>query len=191
MGLMPPGSGFAHLTQVSHGPVRSAVGAGSEQSQDSLCEDPEAAQPPQPSAGPRVSFAASGSEVSFAQELEDEEDDDRDSVCEAQVVDKTFNRLVQYVYNKYYESRLLSDPSAPSRCDFESYFAIAKPHSLSCLRMKVYPRVSELLTQSREHVAKFARESKPPHKVIPLRCKVFPVADEPDFSSPRWLNLDL
>ena len=81
MGLMPTSSGFAHLTQVSHGPVRSAVGARSAQSQDSLCEDPEAAQPPQPSAGPRVSFAASGSEVSFAQEPgdEEEEEDDRET----------------------------------------------------------------------------------------------------------------
>ena len=44
--------------------------------------------------------------------------------------------------------------------------------------------------ESREREAKFARESKLLHKVIPLRRKVLPVADEPDFLSPCWLNLD-
>ena len=34
------------------------------------------------------------------------------------------------------------------------------------------------------------RESKPLHKVIPIHHKVFPVTDDPDFSAPRWLNLD-
>ena len=59
-----------------------------------------------------------------------------------EVVEKTFNRLVQYVYDKYDEPRPLSDPSPPPRCDFESYFAVAEPHLLSCPRMRVYPRVS-------------------------------------------------
>ena len=180
-GPMPSVSGYAHLTSVSKGSVRSALGVGSEHPRGSLCEDYEAAQAPQPSLGPKVSFAVSGADGGCAREPEDEE--------ESQVVDKTFNRLVQYVYDKYDESRPLSDRSATSCFDFESYFAIAEPHSLSHLRMRVYPRVLELLTQSWERVAKFARESKPLHKVIPLRRKVFPVANEPDFSF-RWLNLD-
>ena len=54
------------------------------------CRCPEAAQPPQLASGPRVSFAASGAEVGCAREPEDEEEDDRDSVCETKVVDKTF-----------------------------------------------------------------------------------------------------
>ena len=36
------------------------------------------------------------------------------TVIDSQVVDKTYNRLVQYVYDKYDESRPLSDPSASS-----------------------------------------------------------------------------
>ena len=56
------------------------------------------------------------------------------------------------------------------------------------LQVQVYPRVSELLAQSRERSSKFARESKLLHKVIPLRRCVFPVAGESDFSSPQWLN---
>ena len=60
---MLSGSGYAHLTKVSKCPVRSAVGAGSERPQGSLHEDSEAAQAPQPSPGPRVSFAARGADV--------------------------------------------------------------------------------------------------------------------------------
>ena len=94
---MPSGSGYAHLSHVSTGLDRSGVGAGFEQSQDCRDDDPEAAQPPHPAGGPRVSFAASGSENVFVREPEDEEEDDRDSVGEAPVVDKTFNGLVNYV----------------------------------------------------------------------------------------------
>ena len=164
--------------------VRSAVGAGSEQPQESLRGDVEAAQAPGASSKPRVSFVAPGAGVSVTQELEDEEDDDRDSVFESQVVDKTYSRLVQYVYDNYDESRPLSDPSAPPCCDFESYFAVAEPHFLTLPQMRIYSRVSELLSQSRGRSVKFARESKPLHKGILLRRRVFPVADEPDFSSP-------
>ena len=56
--------------------------------------------------------------------------------------------------------------------------------------MRIYPRVNELMSKSRECATKCARESKPLHKVIPIRRKVFPFADDPDFSSPRWLNPD-
>ena len=78
------------------------------------------------------------------------DEDDRNSVLDSQVVDKTYSRLVQYVYDRYDESHPRSDPSAPPRCDFESYFAVAEPHSLARPRMRVYPRVYSLV-QSREH----------------------------------------
>ena len=83
---MPSGSGNAHLSRVSSGLDRSGVGAEFAQSQDLWIDDPEAAQPPQPSDGPRVSFAASGSEVGFVREPENEEEDDRDSIGESQIV---------------------------------------------------------------------------------------------------------
>ena len=35
-----------------------------------------------------------------------------------------------------------------------------------------------------------AHESKPPFKVIPLRRKIFPVVDQPDYASPSFLNPD-
>ena len=56
--------------------------------------------------------------------------------------------------------------------------------------MRIYLRVSELVAQSSEQATKLACESKPLFKVVPLRSKVFPVADEPDFASLRFLNPD-
>ena len=76
---------------------RLGVGAGVVYSQD-VPYTPEDAQPPQLSGGPRVSFATSGSENVCVKEPEDEEKDDRDSIGEAPVVDRTFNRLMNYVY---------------------------------------------------------------------------------------------
>ena len=56
--------------------------------------------------------------------------------------------------------------------------------------MRIYSRVNELMSKSRERATKCARESNPLHKVIPIRRKVFSIADDPDFSSRRWLNPD-
>ena len=87
-GPMPSGLGYDHLSHVSTGLDRSCVDAGFVQSQDYRDDDPEAAQPPQPAGGPRVTFAASGSESVFVREPEDEEEDDRDSIGEALAVIK-------------------------------------------------------------------------------------------------------
>ena len=167
--------------------ARSGVGSGSPQAQHS---SREVAQAPAASGRPRVSFAPSVAPEVCAQDLEDGEEDKRESVVDSSVIDKTYNRLIQYVYDQYDESRPLSDPSAPPCCEFESYFSVAEPQSLARPRMLLYPRVVELVTQSRDRATKFARESKPLHKVIPLRWRLFPVADNLDFAAPRWLNPD-
>ena len=101
---------------------------------------------------------------------EDEKEDERESVVDSPVVDKTYNRLIQYVYDQYDESRPLSDTSAPLCFEFESYFSVVELQSLVRPRMWLYPRVAELVTQSRDRAAKFARESKP------LWRRLFPVS---------------
>ena len=128
-GPMPSGSGYAHLSSVNNKSDRLGVGAGFAQSQDVPDYTPDDVQPPQPAGGPRVSFAANGYENVFVREPEDEEEDNRDSIGEAPVVDKTFNRLVNYVYDQYDSSRPLSDSTAPPRCEFEDYFVVAEPQS--------------------------------------------------------------
>ena len=83
-----------------------------------------------------------------------------------------------------------SDPSMPTRCDFESYFAVADPQAVGRPRMRWYPRVQAIMAKTQERAGKLARESKSVQKVIPLRRRVFPVADDPDYIAPRWLNPD-
>ena len=95
-GLMPCGSGITRTSSLNDTAVRSELGADVAQSQDSLREDPEVAQDPQTLSGHRVSFASSGPEICSAQEPEDDEEDDRDSFYEPQVVNKTLNRLFNY-----------------------------------------------------------------------------------------------
>ena len=58
---------------------------------------------------------------------------------------------------------------------------VAEPQSSLLSKLRIYPRVTELMTENKERSAKCARESKPLHKMIPIRRKVFSVADEPDF----------
>ena len=80
---MPSGSGYAHLSNISIELDRSGVGAGFAHSQDYRDDDPEAAHPRQPAGGPRVTFAASGSESGFVRESQDDEEDYHDSIGEA------------------------------------------------------------------------------------------------------------
>ena len=183
-GPMPTSSGYAHLSQVTAQSDRLGVGVGFAHSQD-VQYAREDAHPSQPSEGPKVAFAPSESENVCVREPEDEEDDDRDSVGDVPVVDKTFNRLINYVYEQYEHSRPLSDPAVPPHCEFEDYFAVAEPLSSLKPKLRIYPRVTELVNKNTDRAARCARESKPLHKIIPIRRKVFPVADEPDFSAPR------
>ena len=105
-------------------------------------------------------------------------------------VDKTFNHLVNSIYEQYPDSRPHSDPLVPPRCEFKSFFAVADPQAIGRPRMRWYPRVQEITAKMQERAQKLAHESKPVQKVIPLRRRVFPVADDPDYAAPRWLNPD-
>ena len=67
---------------------------------------------------------------------------------------------------------------------------MAEPQSAVCPRLRIYPRVNELVADTSERASKLTRESKPLSRVIPLRCKVFPVVDQPDYSSLYFLNPD-
>ena len=76
------------------------------------------------------------------------------------------------------------------RCAFEELFAIAGPQGSSRPNLWLYPRVEEIVSQTQDRSAKLSRESKPLHRVLPLKRRSFSVADDPDYTNPRWLNLD-
>ena len=54
--------------------------------------------------------------------------------------------------------------------------------------MTVYPRVAEIVDASADRAARLARESRPLHRVVPLRRKLFNVGDRPDFCNARYVN---
>ena len=112
-----------------------------------------------------------------------------DSVVDPPVVDRTLARLFNFVYDKFVESRPLSDSSVPPRCAFE-YFAVSEPPASACQRLRVYPRVTKILDASTEKALRLAWESKPLHKVVPLRRKIFHIADDQDFCVARFVNPD-
>ena len=66
-------------------------------------------------------------------------------VVDPPVVDKTLTRLFNFVYEKFVDAQPLSDTSAPPRCEFEDYFAVADPPMSARQRLRVYPRVTEIL----------------------------------------------
>ena len=183
---VPHGSGLAQSSGSRSGsPV---VGADVAHSRNLTLEDSGSAQHPAVPAGPRVAFAQPlTSEVAHDP---DEDDDDRDSVIDPPVVDKTLTRLFNFVYEKFVDAQPMSETSAPPPCEFEDYFAVADPPTSARQRLRVYPRVTGILDSSAEKASRLARELKPLHEVVPLRRKTFQVADDQDFRAARFINPD-
>ena len=50
--------------------------------------------------------------------------------------------------------------------------------------------MSEIIDASSDKASRLARESRPLHKVVPLRRKVFFVGDDQDFCNARFVNLE-
>ena len=67
---------------------------------------------------------------------------------------------------------------------------MSDPPSASRQNLTVYPRVAELIDSSAERASHLARESRPLHRVVPLRRKMFFVGDKPDFCNERYVNPD-
>ena len=78
----------------------------------------------------------------------------------------------------------------PPRCEFEDYFAVSDPLPASRQNLTVYPRVAELVNSSAERASRLARESRPLHRVVPLRQKMFYIRDNPDYCNACYINPD-
>ena len=78
----------------------------------------------------------------------------------------------------------------PLWCEFEDFFAVSDPPSASRQNLTVYPRVAEIFNSSAEKASRLARESRPLHRVVPFRRKMFFVGDHPDFCNARFVNPD-
>ena len=102
--------------------------------------------------------------------------------------DKAYVRLIDFIYDRFHHSKPSAAAHVPPRCDFESYFSISDPPSASRQFLTVYPRVAEIIDASADRAARLARESRPLHRVVPLRRKLFNVEDRPDFCNARYVN---
>ena len=191
-GPMPRGSGFAHPSCIGESLARNVnLGAAEAPAQATPFGDAAHAQSRSFLLRRSVSFDNSTSPSSVHPEGELEDDDDRASIASVDAVcDKTFARLIAFVYDQYPESRSLSSPSLPPWCGFESLFAVSDPLSSFRPKLRLYPRVSEIVSDNRNRSAKLALESKPIHRVLRLKRRMFTVADEPNYSRPLLVNPD-
>ena len=117
------------------------------------------------------------------------DDDDRESVADIAPPDKAYNSLMHYIYDRFPHSRPTSAPHLPPRCEFEEFFATSEVTSSTKPNLVIYPRVSEIVEASTDSASRFARESRPLHRVVPLKRRMFH-GDQPDYCSARFLNLD-
>ena len=62
---------------------------------------------------------------------EDDDDEDRESVADPPVLDRTYTRLVDFIYNRFAHSRPSASAQLPPRCEFEDFFAVSDPPSAS------------------------------------------------------------
>ena len=94
--------------------ARPQLGKDAAPSRDPPAEVSGNAQRPADPSGPRVCFAQPlESEAPQHPEDDDDDDEDRDSVAEHPVLDKTFTRLINFIYNKFVHARPVTNASAP------------------------------------------------------------------------------
>ena len=106
------------------------------------------------------------------------------------MLDRTYARLINFIYDRFANSRPATNTSAPPRCESEEFFPVSDPPTAARQNLTVYPRVSENVDASVERASRLAHESRPLHRVVPLRRKLFYVGDDPDFCNARFVNPD-
>ena len=104
--------------------------------------------------------------------------------------DKAYNSLIHYIYDRFPHSQPVSAPHIPPRCEFEEFLATSEVASSTKPNLSLYPRVSEIVESSADRASRFARESRPLHRVVPLKRRAFHVGDQPDFCAARFVNPD-
>ena len=123
---VPHGSGLAQGEGISV--ARPQIGKDAAPSRDPPAEASGKSQRPADPSGPRVCFAQP-IESESSQHPEDDDEEDRDSDVEPPVLDETFTRLINFIYDRFSHARPGTNASTPPRCDFEDYFAISNPRT--------------------------------------------------------------
>ena len=183
---MPHGSGLA---QNFSGSARHELGAEAAASRDPPPVDGESSQRPGGQSSSGFSYGGQA-ETESVFHPEDDDDEDREGIVDPPVLDRTYARLVDFIYNRFAHSQPSASAQLPPRCEFEDFFAVSDPPSASRQNLTVYPRVAEIIDSSAERAFRLARESRPLHRVVPLRRKMFLWGDKPDICNTRYVNPD-
>ena len=152
--------------------ARASVGETSETSRVPPAEDSGRPQGQDSQQDPGFAYVGqSGADYSFRQD--DEEDEDRESVADLPPLDKTYSRLVNFIHERFPHSQPSTAARMPPRCELEDFFSINDPAPASRQNLKIYPRVSELVSASVDRASHLARESRALHRVVLLKRKMF------------------
>ena len=182
---MPHESGLAQDNSIA----RVSVGKASESSYDPLPEDNGRPQGQNSQNDPGFAYEGqSGADYSL--HLDDEEDDDKESVADPPPLVMTYSRLVSFIHDRFPHSQPSTAAHVPPRCEFEDFFSISDPAPASRQNLKVYRRVSELVSVSADRASRLARECRALHRVVLLKRRLFYVGDKPFYCLARFLNPD-
>ena len=99
----------------------------------------------------------------------EEAKDNADSVASnPPVVDKTLVRLAGFIHDRYPESRHLF----ALRCGFESLYAVSDRPESTCLRFRMYLRVTDIIQGTRDCGASLAKHTKPLSSILPKKWRL-------------------
>ena len=170
------------LAQESSSAARVALGSTSESSRDPPPVGNEKSQGQGSQTDPGFTYGGqSGADYAF--QHDDEEDDDKDSVADPPVLDRTYSRLVNFILDRFPHSRPSTAAHVPPQCEFEDFFSVSDPAPSTKQNLTVYPMVVD-------RASRLSRESRALHRVVPLKYRMFYVGDDPDYCSARFLNPD-
>ena len=92
------------------------------------------------------------------------------------------------IHNRFTYSVPASAPWEHPRWELGYVFSTLEVTSSAKPIMTLYPRVDEILDSYADRATRFAKESKPLHRVLPFKRKATPVGDRPDFCLARYVN---
>ena len=120
----------------------------------------------------------------------DNDDDVRNSEANVTQSDRNYVRLMHSIHNRFTYSVPASAPREHPRWELGYVFSTLEVTSSAKPIMTLYPRVDEILDSYADRAIRFAKESKPLHRVLPFKRKATPVGDRPDFCLARYVNTD-
>ena len=94
------------------------------------------------------------------------------------------------IHNRFTYSVPASAPREHPRWELWYFFSTSEVTSSAKPIVTLYPRVDEFLDSYADRATRFAKESKPLHRVLPFKRKATPVGDRPEFYLARYVITD-